>query len=346
MAFKLSTKYAKTAKNKTAGAIALFLMATIALTLVALPTANAHYPAWEIPTWMYCTATPNPVGVNQQITIIYWCNWIPPTANGEYGDRWTFTLDITKPNGDKQTVGPITSDPIGGGYYPYTPDQVGNYTFVAHFVESVVTNAKPNPNPVSYNDSPYINDTFKASTSNTWTETVQEKQLTDLPDTPLPTNYWARPINAYNRNWNTIAGNWLSTIYPIVNGFQPFSTGPETAHIAWTKPFTTGGIAGGLTGVAANGGPTSYYTGSSYEIEWSGYPYTELTPIIMNGYLYYNVQDPPRYGWYAVDLRTGETTWFQNSTGPLQNGYGTGNSGNYPPTFGTVPSNSKSMEHV
>jgi hypothetical protein len=40
-------------KNKTAIAITLFLMATIAVTLVALPAANAHDPPWEYVTYCY-----------------------------------------------------------------------------------------------------------------------------------------------------------------------------------------------------------------------------------------------------------------------------------------------------
>jgi len=35
----------------------------------------------------------------------------------------------------------------------------------------------------------------------------------------------------------------------------------------------------------------------------------------MQGRIYYNTPDPPRYGFYCVDLRTGETIWWRNSTG-------------------------------
>ena len=47
----------KMAKNRTAFAIALFLMATITVTLVALPTANAHDPPWEIVTYAFISTT-------------------------------------------------------------------------------------------------------------------------------------------------------------------------------------------------------------------------------------------------------------------------------------------------
>ena len=34
-------------------------------------------------------------------------------------------------------------------------------------------------------------------------------------------------------------------------------------------------------------------------------------PIIMNGVLYYETAEPPRYGTKAVDVRTGETNMVQ-----------------------------------
>ena len=35
-------------------------------------------------------------------------------------------------------------------------------------------------------------------------------------------------------------------------------------------------------------------------------------PLIINGILYYETAEPPRYGINAVDLRTGETLWYKN----------------------------------
>lgn len=75
-----------------------------------LPIGNAHYPGWTVPTWTYISATNNPIGVNQPTTLIYWSDKYPPTAVGAYGDRWTFYVDITKPDGSKETRDP--SPPI------------------------------------------------------------------------------------------------------------------------------------------------------------------------------------------------------------------------------------------
>ena len=52
-------------KSKTAAAIALFLMLTIAFTMVALPPAGALDWPTPIPTWTYIGVTPaDVVGVN------------------------------------------------------------------------------------------------------------------------------------------------------------------------------------------------------------------------------------------------------------------------------------------
>ncbi len=119
--------------------ISMVLLSTIGATIVALPSTSAHYPAWTIPTWCYATTSPNPVGVNQPALIVFWTDKVPYTAVGAYGDRWTFTVDVTKPDGSKETLGPTTSDPVGGGYFVYTPTQTGTYSFVAKFPGATLT---------------------------------------------------------------------------------------------------------------------------------------------------------------------------------------------------------------
>jgi len=38
----------------------------MALAMFGLPLANAHTPAWTMPSWAYIIPAPNPVGVGQQ----------------------------------------------------------------------------------------------------------------------------------------------------------------------------------------------------------------------------------------------------------------------------------------
>src|SRR5512147_225092 len=112
----------------------LFALLTVTAAIVIVPGAFAHSPAWNIPTYAYLTASPDPVGVNQPVSLLYWLDKVPPTAAGFAGDRWgNLTIAVTKPDGAKQTLGPFFSDPVGGGYTLYTPDQTGTYTFVFNF---------------------------------------------------------------------------------------------------------------------------------------------------------------------------------------------------------------------
>ena len=107
---------------------------------------------------------------------------------------------------------------------------------------------------------------------------------------------------------------------------NPYSTGPESAHVLWTRPYWSGGVMGGQTGAIA------YYGGISYE----GYG----SPImIMEGKLWYAQLTPPRYGYYCVDLYTGETIYWQNTTGTITWGGGFDASGtlsNGVPAFGQI----------
>jgi hypothetical protein len=295
-------------KNKSAFAIALFLMLTIAVTLVALPNANAHDPAWEVPTTAYIVVTPNPIGVNQQAIIVFWLDWIPIAAGGVGGDRWqNLKIEITAPNGDKKTLGPYISDPIGGSYDLFTPDQVGTYTFKFSFPGQVATNYHPVTGiPGTTSNVAYVNDTFLPSSATT-TLTVQEEQIERIPDTPLPTEYWTRPIDGQNTAWYKIASNWVG----MGMLFQPNGIAPNSPHVMWTKPLQDGGVVGGNFEV----GGMTYYTGDSYEIRFPN-------PMIMNGRLYYvvplNHGDGQRVsgaGYKCVDLRTGEEVWYNEEIG-------------------------------
>jgi outer membrane protein assembly factor BamB len=288
----------------TAALIALFLVLTIAVTLVALPIANAHIPAWEIPTYAYLTVQPDPVGVGQPLTIVFWLDKVPPTAAGIAGDRWrNLKIDVTKPDGSTETLGPYTSDPVGSGWTIYTPDQVGIYTFVFKFPGQVVS--QTGPTGIVGSTSDYINDTYLSSTA-TATTTVQEEAIPSVPIYPLPTEYWTRPIEGENTAWYTIASNWLSGSH-IIGKFQPDGTAPDSAHVMWTKPLLFGGVAGG-TNTGSDG--MTFYDGSQYENKFTD-------PIILYGRLYYTLpkSDSASGGGYiCVDLLTGETLWWQNYT--------------------------------
>ena len=85
-------------KNKTA--IALFLMFAMAVSLFALPLANAHDPPWEITSYAYMIAIPNPVGVGQTTYIALWVDLaMPESLEANDIRRHDYKLTITAPDG-------------------------------------------------------------------------------------------------------------------------------------------------------------------------------------------------------------------------------------------------------
>jgi hypothetical protein len=316
----------KIAKNKTmAIAIAIFLMLSMAASMILVPNANAHSPPWTIPTYAYINVAPNPAGVGQTVTVGFWIQIPPPTASGAAGDRWhNFKVTVTHPDGTTETLGPFTSDDTGGTFTTYTPTVVGNYTFVFSFPGQTLAN--DNPAPPLYPGAPtvtnaYVGDYFSPSTSSPAKLTVQQEPIPLIPQNSLPSNYWTRPVQSVNGLWSTITGNWLGLgahsfaatgMYNITGDYNPYTTAPKTAHILWTKPVAFGGLVGGEFGGTTT---SNYYSTSQYEPKWA--------PIIINGVMYYTLYPGSSTypaGWVAVNLRTGQTLWTKNTTEVLKCG--------------------------
>jgi hypothetical protein len=295
----------KMSKSKIAFAIALLSILT--LEIGAFP-ALAHTPAWNIPTYSFCSVSPNPIGVGQQVNVNFWVNIPPPTASAQYGDRWhNMTVKVTKPDGTTQTLGPFTSDATGGTHTTFTPATTGNFTFQMIFGGETLAGANL---PVGTPPGPWVGDYFLPSSSNIFTLTVQEESIGFPPTVPLPTQYWTRPIYGENNEWYQIGGNWLgfgmstfaaTGMYNTTGNYNPYTKAPNTAHILWTKPEAFGGMIGGEFG---NSETSNYYSTSQYE--------PKFAPIIMQGILYYTIYPGASTypeGWVAVDLRTGQTLW-------------------------------------
>jgi hypothetical protein len=56
----------KITKTKLASTIAAILILIMTVSIFALPLANAHDPAWSIPTIAYISVGPDPIGVGQE----------------------------------------------------------------------------------------------------------------------------------------------------------------------------------------------------------------------------------------------------------------------------------------
>jgi hypothetical protein len=300
MSENFATNKMKILSSRSTGtAIALVLMLSM---VVSLAASVQTVKAADVPSYTFLVCAPNPVGVSQRADLYVWLDRYPPagTSIGLKGSQsaifWNWTVTITDPSGSVVDTETVVSDPIGSGHTYFAPTIVGEYTIKATFNQAI-----------------WAGLTYLPSSS-TYKLTVQQEPIAEWPAAPLPTGYWARPIESENREWASIAGNWLGmwglgspgriTTYNRYGKFNPYTTAPTTPHILWTKPLLTGGLVGGEFG------SHDYYTGNSYDIKGS-------ETIIINGILYYNIPAgsyDAGGSFAAVDIRTGETLWTHNGT--------------------------------
>ncbi len=326
------------AKNKTiAIAIAIILTTTIGASTILVPDVSAHDPKWEIPTYPYITAAPNPVGVDQQVTVFMFL------TNYFYGSQYTnnyrfhnYKLTITSPTGQvsEQTFANIV-DTTSAQAATFTPTEVGTYTLNFTYPGQTIT---ANDQAAG---SQYIDDVFLPSSAST-TITVQEEPIpAPVTSYPLPNEYWSRPIYGENTDWWSISSNWLGLSAPnyggwtstgadaaggAYNGMAVFpgdAIGSQTSHVMWTKVLQSGGVVGG-TNYDIDG--QTYFDGSAYLIRYDN-------PIILDGMLYYTepvsftntgysmVGTASGYGpTVCVNLRTGEEIWSRTDVPALSMG--------------------------
>ena len=101
-------------------------------------------------------------------------------------------------------MGPEISDPVGSNYFLYTPTETGNYTIQAFFPGQTLTGVPGQTASV------YVGDYYGPSVSIPETFTVQQNAIPSYVETPLPTDYWTRPVYDANHGWgNTVMGQWL-----------------------------------------------------------------------------------------------------------------------------------------
>ncbi len=300
-------------KNKNiAILIALFLIISMSATTVLLPTTTAHSPPWTIQTYAYVSAVPDRVGVGQNVFIVMWAYLKMPQSTISNTIRMQdYRLNITKPDGSVETRGPFTPDPTETIYTTYTADQVGNYSVVLYYPNTVYI----------WNDTAAIqtwtNDTFLGATSQPATFTVQNEAVPSaIGSYPLPTDYWTYPIEAQNTLWYSISSNWLGTGSPQIGGtnIQNDGSAPTSAHVMWTKSIQDGGIVGGQN-VGTPG--QQFYTGQSYNQRFPN-------PIIMTGRLFYREpsgETAQSGDVVCVNLRTGQEIWRRSGMPTLSFGY-------------------------
>ena len=299
----------QTLRNKTMAIVIITVLAVSAGASVFEISVTAHTPPWIFTTHAFISAAPNPVGVGQQTLIFVWLDY---TIQGNQIDNnirfRNYQLTITKPDGTNETRNwPIVTDTTASAYTSFTPETVGDYTLTFNFPGQVYDYGTQYPAYAAYN-----NDTYTASSA-TMKLTVQQDPVPKLSETPLPTEYWARPINGANHEWETISSNWLGGT-SVTDIWQKSGAAPRSAHIMWTKPIEYGGMTGGnikQIGVE-NQTDLTYYTGFSYNTRFGN-------PMIVTGVLYYQIPNGEAGsggGMFGVNLRTGEQVWSSDTIIP------------------------------
>ncbi len=216
---------------------------------------------------------PNPIGKGQTLLVNAWIT-PRPIIPGDWYEGYNFI--ITKPDGTTESRGPMKSYGEGSVWFEYVPNQIGQYTIQFTWAGAVFENGAS---------------TQKQSL------TVQEQAVPSWPAAALPSEQWTYPVNPENREWASINGPYLVPTGSTALGYDctgqrynPYSKGPNTAHINWMIPPVTG--VGGLVG--GQWGQTIDYAVTAASID-----------VVMAGKAYYQAGGKI----YCLDVITGKQLW-------------------------------------
>jgi hypothetical protein len=298
--------------NSSIRSLSLILILAISIIMAsAQPTlAQVGIPQPE-KTVGYISVAPTLIGVDQTATVNLWLFPLPDTYNyqASYEGFNGITVTFIKPDGTEDTFMPVDATGIyspgqtqalGAIYFYYTPDTAGNWSVSFTMPEQNITDSTGTI-------------IYKACTSNTAYFTVQTDPvdaglLNGWPWSPLPNDnaYWSYPINSNNREWSQISGDWLGSnlMGLTVTGatsrlWQPYGSGPNTAHITWKQPYKAGGLIGGIYG------SLSYSSALTF-----------ASATIMDGKAFINM--PNENNFECIDLATGEILY--TAPGQINNG--------------------------
>lgn len=273
------------------------LIAAISILLLNVIVISATTPvlgAVDIETLAYISVDPNPIGVGQTLLVNVW--FTPSIPSGPVFDGLTVTF--TKPDGTKDVIGPLQTEKWGtaANWFEYVPDQIGTWQYQLDFPGQVF----PPQNISAYTGSGvtlWEGGNYKASKSPVLTFNVTKDPVPGVAPVALPTGYWERPIREDNKEWATIAGDWLQAGYDAgASRFNPYSQGPESPHILWKRQVEIGGIIGGNYGALTYGGGSNQPLGR--------------TNIIFYGHTFYRDKAGATH---CVNIKTGEDLWVNPS---------------------------------
>jgi hypothetical protein len=310
----------KIRENKNA-TLSLSLILMLAMTLMMAFTQTSSAQVGVImpeKTVGFASVAPTLVGVDQNATVNLWVYPLPTTYDyhpyfqGFYG----VTVTFVRPDGSKDTFMPVDGtgvyvagqmSSLGSMFFSYAPDMAGNWSVSFTMPAQNITDSSGTV-------------TYQGCTSSTAYFTVQDDPvlaglLNGYPWSELPNSntFWSYPINSNNREWSQISGDWTgtSTTMATVNSvtqlrWQPYGSGPNTAHIVWKQPIKSGGLIGGAYG------SLSYTAGTSW-IQ------TTNNIVVMDGKVFTNIPNTTPYGsalgqFQCIDESTGQVMYTVNGS--------------------------------
>ena len=269
-----------------------------------------------VPTVAYLSFRPNPVGLNQPILVNF---WLVPAVTASRVVR-DYSITFVKPDGTKDVIKMDGEPATTANWFEYVVDQVGDWKIKLDFPGTYFNGTSNQATQSAY---------YNPASTGEQILKVQQDFVWSWPPSPLPTDYWTRPVDFVHREWWPILGNWpstgydgthdpqWSTRYPDTNpywssqyDFTPWVQAPNTAHIVWSRQTALAGLSGGQTGPGAGmqvGGST---TGSpdKPDIIYAGRAYQAVTKpasVLING----TIRTQPTTLWQCYDIRTGQVYW-------------------------------------
>ncbi len=317
-------------KAKAASIIAIILLMSSVM-LIAVPVQPVEgqlstvqqsltVPTGEVPyvttdTKAVISFRPNPIGLGQALLINVWINPALNTNRGFLsGQTGCYKVTLTKPGGTQEILEMRSTFSDAASYVEYTVDQVGEWKIKFEFLGTYFPEGQYyNGYRVENSSGSYLKSAYyKPSSTAEYTFTVQNEMVLSWPPSPLPTDYWTRPVHYAHREWWPILGNWPTTgyqgdyfgvlwdqMYPDTSPgwspnylFHPFVQGPESPHIVW-KIERGGSRQGGIIG--------------AYGTQEGQYIDPGVPSVVYNGRCY-QTYTKPGVGSVAAcyDLRTGE----------------------------------------
>jgi hypothetical protein len=280
----------------------------------SIPLPSGVTPDSTLETISHLSFNPNPVGVGQPVTCFMWLS--PPVHASRYFSD--FKVIMIDPDGKQETTSTKTYRADTTGWLTFTPDKTGTWQIKFEFPGgyfppgnyTVAGGGALGSQVTSFTQSIY----YEPSQDGPYNLTVQEEPVPIHPESPLPTDYWERPVEPENREWWSILGYYPATgvvgnaedgVWPNDTStymsnywYIPYVQAPNTPHIMWKQQYAMGGLMGaGLernSWIGLRGGlPSIIYAGRCYQT------ITKSVNGVATNF------------WTCYDLRTGEIYWEQ-----------------------------------